>query len=100
MVRASILIQGAACAIAKVCLRAYLAASATGRSKSTPGGEPVTMIDANWARLKFSGQTLSPMLAVNDQAAVDPVAYQRNAIACINETSVDKRVRGVFRLAQ
>ncbi len=93
----------------------------TGRSKSMPDGEPVTMIDvepararfyqallgrdvaeidAYWARLKFSGQTLPPMLVLNDEAALDRVARQRNAIAYINENNVDKRVRVVFKVDQ
>jgi len=93
----------------------------TGRSKSTPRGEPVTMIDvepararfyqallgrdvaeidAYWARLKFSGQTLPPMLVLSDEAAVERVARQRNAIAYVNDASVDKRVRVVLKLDQ
>lgn len=139
-------IHAAACAIAGACLFVAFAASAaglvviahpesgldslsrsqviqyyTGRSKSTPGGEPLAMIDvepararfyqallgrdvaeidAYWARLKFSGQTLPPMLVLSDQAALDRVARQRNAIAYINEDKVDKRVRVVLRLDQ
>lgn len=93
----------------------------TGRSKSMPDGQPVTMIDvepararfyqallgrdvaeidAYWARLKFSGQTLPPMLVLSDEAALDRVARRRNAIAYINEEKVDKRVRVVLRLDQ
>jgi len=93
----------------------------TGRAKSAPGGEPVAMIDvepararfyqallgrdvaeidAYWARLKFSGQTLPPMLVLSDEAALERVARQRNAIAYINEDKVDKRVRVVLKLDQ
>ena len=53
-----------------------------------------------WARLKFSGQTLPPMLVLTDEAALERVARQRNAIAYINEDKVDKRVRVVLKLDQ
>ena len=93
----------------------------TGRSKTTPSGEPVAMIDVEperarfyqsllgrdvaeidtyWARLKFSGQTLPPTLVSSDDAALKRVASQRNSIAYINEYKVDKRVRVVLKLDQ
>ena len=93
----------------------------TGRIKSMPMGEAVATIDveperahfyqtllgrdvaemdAYWARLRFSGQTQPPMLVLNDEAAINRVARQRNAIAYVNENKVDKRVRVVLKLDQ
>ena len=90
-----------------------------GRSKKMPGGDPVSMIDveatrasfyhallgrdiaeinAYWARLKFSGQTYPPQMVPADAAALERVARDPNAIAYINESSVDKRVRVVLKL--
>ena len=90
-----------------------------GRTKKMPGGEAVAMIDvdasreafyyallgrdiaeinAYWARLKFSGQTQPPQLLSSDEAAVERVARQRNAIAYVDANKVDKRVRVVLKL--
>lgn len=40
------------------------------------------------------------MLVLTDEAALERVARQRNAIAYINEDKVDKRVRVVLKLDQ
>ena len=51
-----------------------------------------------YAIRSYYGQTLPPMLLLSDEAALERVARQRNAIAYISEDKVDKRVRVVLRL--
>lgn len=53
-------------------------------------------IDAYWARLVFSGQTSPPLQAPDGQTAVQLVAGNRSAIAYVDRSLVDARVRVVI----
>ena len=56
-------------------------------------------VDAYWARLVFSGQTSPPLLVDDCATAVQLVAGNRAAIAYIDRTYVDERVKVVMELA-
>ena len=51
-----------------------------------------------WARLVFSGQTAAPFPVTNGRAALDLVATNPNAIAYLDRTTVNNRVRVVLEL--
>jgi len=56
-------------------------------------------MNAYWARLTFSGR-ISPPFAVTDaRMAVDMVANNVNAIAYVERSAVDPRVRIALELA-
>jgi hypothetical protein len=55
-------------------------------------------IDAYWARLIFSGQTSPPLKVPDGHAALHLVASNRAAIAYVDRTLVDERVRIVMDL--
>lgn len=53
-------------------------------------------INAYWSRLVFSGQTPPPQLVVNADEALRRVAARPGALAYVERSKVDKRVRVVF----
>jgi hypothetical protein len=63
-------------------------------------GKTLAEINAYWARLVFSGRTRPPQIAENAEAALDFVAARPGALAYVERTQVDKRVRIVFELGE
>lgn len=61
-------------------------------------GKTLAEINAYWARLVFSGQTAPPRQITGMSAALDAVAAERGAIAYVDKTQVDRRVRIVLEL--
>jgi len=55
-------------------------------------------VDAYWARLVFSGQTSPPLQVPDGKTAVQLVAGNRAAIAYVDRSVVDDRVRIVMTL--
>jgi ABC-type phosphate transport system substrate-binding protein len=55
-------------------------------------------INSYWARLVFSGQASPPFQAPDAKAAVDLVANNPSAIAYVDRSAVDSRVRVVLEL--
>lgn len=53
-------------------------------------------INAYWSRLVFSGQTQPPQLVVTADEALRRVAARPGALAYVERSKVDKRVRVVF----
>ena len=51
-----------------------------------------------WARLVFSGQTTPPLAVADAHAAVELVAGNKNAVAYVDRSAVDNRVRVVLEL--
>ncbi len=51
-----------------------------------------------WARLVFSGQTTPPLPVADAHAAVELVAGNKNAVAYVDRSAVDNRVRVVLDL--
>ena len=61
-------------------------------------GKEVVEINAYWARLKFSGKTQPPQQIGEVTTALDRVARDRNAIAYVDASKVDRRVKVVLKL--
>lgn len=57
-------------------------------------------ISAYWARLIFSGQGSPPFQISDSRAAVELVASNRNAIAYVERSAVDKRVKVILELTE
>lgn len=55
-------------------------------------------IDAYWARLVFSGRTSPPPALANQEAVLERVARDRNAIGYLDRTRVDGRVKIILEL--
>lgn len=55
-------------------------------------------INAYWARLVFSGKTRPPQVAENAENAMRQVAAQAGALAYVERSQVDARVKIVFEL--
>lgn len=55
-------------------------------------------VDAYWARLVFSGQTSPPLQVPDGKTAVQLVAGNRAAIAYVDRSAVDDRVKVVLEL--
>jgi hypothetical protein len=55
-------------------------------------------VDAYWARLVFSGQTSPPLQVPDGKTAVQLVAGNRAAIAYVDRSAVDERVKIVLDL--
>lgn len=56
-------------------------------------------VDAYWARLVFSGQTSPPLQVPDGRTAVQLVAGNRAAIAYVDSTQVNERVKVVMEVA-
>jgi hypothetical protein len=56
-------------------------------------------VDAYWARLVFSGQTSPPLQVPDGKTAVQLVAGNRAAIAYVDRSVVDERVKVIMELA-
>ncbi|MFP5307229.1 MAG: hypothetical protein ACLGI7_15575, partial [Gammaproteobacteria bacterium] len=55
-------------------------------------------VDAYWARLVFSGHTSPPLQVPDGKTAVQLVAGNRAAIACVDRDAVDERVKIVMEI--
>lgn len=53
-----------------------------------------------WARLSFSGRISPPFAVSGEQTAVDIVATNPNAIAYVDRSAVDSRVRIAFEITE
>jgi len=53
----------------------------------------VSDMSSYWARLTFSGKTSPPFAVADARMAVDIVAHNPNAIAYVDRTAIDTRVR-------
>lgn len=94
----------------------------TGRTRTLPGGQPVTPLDQQrdgmaradfylaltgmdiarinsyWARLHFTGQVQPPQTVVDDTAMVQRLKADRSAIGYVTREPQDPSVRVVLRL--
>jgi ABC-type phosphate transport system substrate-binding protein len=61
-------------------------------------GKDFAQMSSYWARLVFSGQASPPFPVSDARTALDLVATNPNAIAYLDSTTVDKRVRVVLEL--
>jgi ABC-type phosphate transport system substrate-binding protein len=61
-------------------------------------GKDVAQMSSYWARLVFSGQAAPPFPVANARTALDLVATNPNAIAYLERTTADSRVRVVLEL--
>jgi hypothetical protein len=61
-------------------------------------GKDLAQMSSYWARLVFSGQAAPPFPVPDGRTALDLVATNPNAIAYVERTTVDKRVRMVLEL--
>ena len=61
-------------------------------------GKDVAQMSSYWARLVFSGQAAPPFPVANSRTALDLVATNPNAIAYLDRTTLDSRVRVVLEL--
>jgi ABC-type phosphate transport system substrate-binding protein len=61
-------------------------------------GKDLAQMSSYWARLVFSGQAAPPFPVSDARTALDLVATNPNAIAYVERTTVDKRVRMVLEL--
>jgi ABC-type phosphate transport system substrate-binding protein len=61
-------------------------------------GKTPAEIGSYWARLVFSGQAGPPFQAPDPQTALDLVAHNPNAIAYVDKSLADRRVRVVLEL--
>jgi ABC-type phosphate transport system substrate-binding protein len=61
-------------------------------------GKDLAQMSSYWARLVFSGQAAPPFPVPNARTALDLVATNPNAIAYLDRTTVDNRVRVVLEL--
>ncbi len=55
-------------------------------------------VNAYWARLIFSGQASPPLQAPDARTAVELVATNRSAVAYVDRTLIDHRVKVVLEL--
>jgi hypothetical protein len=61
-------------------------------------GKELAEVDSYWARLVFSGQTSPPLQVPDAKTAVELVAGNRAAIAYVDRSVVDDRVKIVLEL--
>jgi hypothetical protein len=62
-------------------------------------GRSTAEINSYWARLLFSGRASPPRRVDDSAAAVEVVAQNKGAIAYVDKSRVDARVKVVFELA-
>ncbi|MBA3032285.1 MAG: substrate-binding domain-containing protein [Gammaproteobacteria bacterium] len=63
-------------------------------------GKTLAEINAYWARLIFSGRTRPPHLAENVESALHYVAAHPGALAYVERSQADMRVRVVYDLGE
>lgn len=63
-------------------------------------GMPIHQINAYWARLRFSGEVLPPMVLADSNSVLEAVSHNRNAIGYIDSAAVSDSVRVVLRLKE
>lgn len=68
------------------------------RFYSTLVNKDLAQINSYWARLVFSGKATPPFQAPDVRTAVDLVATNPNAIAYVDRTAVDNRVKVVLEI--
>lgn len=61
-------------------------------------GRPLEQIDAYWARLTFTGQASPPQRVADDQAVLQGVRENQDAIGYIDADHADPSVRVLLRL--
>ena len=61
-------------------------------------GKSVAQINAYWARLLFTGRATPPKALATPAAVLKSVRENRDAIAYINSTDLDGKVKVVFRV--
>lgn len=63
-------------------------------------GMAIKQVNAYWARLRFSGEVLSPPVAPDSRAVLEIVQRQANAIGYVESELVDGSVRVILRLKE
>ncbi len=61
---------------------------------------PIAQINAYWARLMFSGQTLPPSRLPDDQSIIKMVQENKDAIAYIDKENADKKMIHILLILQ
>ncbi|OHC71490.1 MAG: hypothetical protein A3H93_20320 [Rhodocyclales bacterium RIFCSPLOWO2_02_FULL_63_24] len=64
-------------------------------------GMPISRLNAYWARLRFSGEVLPPVVLADSRAVIDAVGRNRNAIGYVDAAAVSSApVKIVLRLKE
>jgi len=61
-------------------------------------GKPISMINAYWARLLFTGRALPPMLVEDNQAMLEAVKNNANAIGYLESDFLNEHVKIIYQL--
>lgn len=64
-------------------------------------GMPISRLNAYWARLRFSGEVLPPVVVADSRAVLEAVSHNRNAIGYVEAATISgSPVKIVLRLKE
>ncbi|WP_199611024.1 type 2 periplasmic-binding domain-containing protein [Flocculibacter collagenilyticus] len=62
--------------------------------------KPMSQINAYWSRIKFTGRVSPPQVVSDDQAVIDAVSKQVDAIGYIPLSKINNKVKVVYKIAK